>query len=708
MYTDSSNSPLAHMFKALTVHVRSSMDHSHDDNQEHSGFDLNGLLSQDPIINWDDIHRHIQEHPYEVKDRYYRNESPLQLALRSTEYEEQCGYSLTLSDITREVEASNKPDDLTHKKLSINKIDVLKAIVNADPDIIHWRDDEGRTPLHTACYAGCSPEILQWLLDEEETIMQNVGETDANATLRTDFPSGALPLHTVAACSSFQTKQDGAGMSESMYSRCVQQLQLCPVRIDITPTILSAYASTASIINANPEAVWGRDCEGELPLHSATTFGNVGSVLALLNAVEEQALILNDRQKSPLSCACERVVAFSVHKVENTGRSAAAARREEQNSFRVSIEREDPFGGDGGRLRSIPRRRGNAHLSSSITRIGQSSLRESATLGDQHGYGASARSSLSNPFVLSGGRLGMDGNQSNSDPLRFSFTSRRQPVHPVNGLKSLDLDGEEEFCKVELLVRAACGCLRDKRNSDEFYLVHQLINLDQTSEVVWHAACKYSHEVTLKDARGCVPLHLACERLVRFIVIEDEIEKQQSFSSESGSSDHSSTAGRTFAESFFLGESNHILDFHDHTNEESTSSQRNDMRQSTEQHIPSSNRRLSIAPRHEKSFAIEIINMLLFSEIFGSREMASLQNDAGRLPLHILICAVHWTDDDESHPIRSVIDANPLALETRDRSTGLFPFMLAATSTRENGNDLLIVETTFRLLLESPAVISLC
>ena len=708
----SSNS-FAYIFQARKAHVLRSMDHLDGDNQEHSGFDLRGLLSQDPIKSWGAIHEYIQEHPHEVKDRYYRNESPLQLALRSTEYEEQCGYFAAFGDIPLEVvEASSKPDDLTYKKPSVNKIDVLKAITDADSDIIHWRDDEGRTPLHTACYTGCSSEILQWLLDEEEAVMQNSSETDKNATLRTDFPSGALSLHTIAGCSSFQIKQDGAGISESVYSRCIQRFQLCPVQIEITPTILSAYASTATIINANPQAVWDRDCEGELPLHSATSFGNVGSVLALLSAVEEQALILNDRQKSPLSCACERVVAFSVHKKENIGRSAAAARREEQNSLRVSIDREDPFGDDGDGRGIVARRRANANLTSSTNRAGRLNLRESTTSGDQQGYGTSVRSSLSNPFVLSGGRFGMDANQSNNDPLRFSFTSPRQPVHPINGLGALDLDGEEEFCKVELLARAACGFLHDNRNGDEFFLVHQLINLDQTPEVVWHAACKYSHEVTLKDARGCVPLHLACERLARSTVVKNdhEIEKQQSFSSESGhSSDHSFTAGRTFVESFLLGGSSHLFEFHAHVNEESSSSLRDDVRESNEHRMPSSSRRLSIAPRHEKKFAVEIINMLLFSEKFGSKEMASVQNDVGRLPLHIIVDAVHWTgDNDESHPIRSIIDAYPPALEVRDMSTGLFPFMLAASTTIEEGNDLLVVETTFRLLLESPAVISLC
>ena len=53
------------------------------------------------------------------------------------------------------------------------RIDVLQALVDADPTSIHSRDVEGRTCLHTACAEGRSAEILRWLVQVEEEEYQS-------------------------------------------------------------------------------------------------------------------------------------------------------------------------------------------------------------------------------------------------------------------------------------------------------------------------------------------------------------------------------------------------------------------------------------------------------------------------------------------------------------------------------------------------------
>ena len=103
--------------------------------------------------------------------------------------------------------------------------------------------------------------------------------------------------------------------------------------------------------------------------------------------------------------------------------------------------------------------------------------------------------------------------------------------------------------------------------------------------------------------------------------------------------------------------------------------------------------------------------MLLCSNKFGDKEMASVRNRAGLMPLHIILEAVTWTDDGDEHnpnPVKSLINAYPRALESRDGLTGLYPFMIPSTNqllAEEEG--LSITETTYRLLVDSPAVISL-
>jgi hypothetical protein len=123
----------------------------------------------------------------------------------------------------------------------------------------------------------------------------------------------------------------------------------------------------------------------------------------------------------------------------------------------------------------------------------------------------------------------------------------------------------------------------------------------------------------------------------------------------------------------------------------------------------------SAPPTHEVSSAVEIMHMLLYSKDFGSKEMAAVSDNEGRLPLHIILENIQWIencDQESPHPIKSLIDANPYALECRDGLTGLYPFMISAMSSRNSvsteDNDLAVVETTYRLLVASPAVLSIC
>ena len=630
--------------------------------------DLFSLLSHDPITNWEPIYRRLRDHPKEARERCYRNESCLQLALKATEQNESYNHPSPNYDVSCGV---------------IRRIDVLKEIVNADPHAIHWRDDEGRTALHTACSAGRSYEVLQWLLDAENDIIQNSrGNLDSNATLRTDFPGGALPLHSIASCSSFDDsyfRMDHT-LEDCMYAKCLEHFERCPAQVKITPRIMAAYASTTTIIQANPKAIWEKDCEGELPLHSAASFGDVGCVLALLAASDNgQALVLNDRQKSPLSCACERIVAFSVHRKEDTRTSIALARRSEINSLRVSIDRDDPFE-DLKEGRSKTSGRGRDNLVSSNNEFRGLGLRESIS----GWHGASVRSSFTSSFVLSGGRFGVD--QSNIDPFRVSCSLSRRPVHPVIGLDELDEDVDEEFLKVELLARAACGV-------GDFYLLHELIKLDQPPEVVWQAACKNPLQVSTKDDLGRTPLHLACERLVRAV-------SECCSSNNSVVESENSTAGGAFSwhDSPALDESSLFA-----------SAPRQDESRDDELNT-SQSERLSIMSKNEVSTSSEIINMLLCSSKFGDKEMASVRNSAGRMPLHIILEAVTWTndgDEDNPNPVKSLIDAYPRALESRDGLTGLYPFMIPSTNQLLTEEGLSVIETTYRLFVDSPAVISL-
>ena len=90
---------------------------------------LHSLLTH-TISDWGIIHRYIKRHPSKARERYYRNESPLQLALRAKE---------RMSRVR-----------LTEGAEAIGRMHVLQALVDADPSCIHSRDSEGK----------CMPELI--------------------------------------------------------------------------------------------------------------------------------------------------------------------------------------------------------------------------------------------------------------------------------------------------------------------------------------------------------------------------------------------------------------------------------------------------------------------------------------------------------------------------------------------------------------------
>ena len=739
----------------------------HHDCHEHS---LHTLLSS-PIDDWRMVYDRIQHYRHEARERYYRNESPLQLALKAREI--------------RSCPNSNRGKSFDCG-VEVNRIHVLQALVDADPSCIHSRDEEGRTCLHTACTAGLTEDILQWLIKEEEcrqlrnTVndMQSTNSEGRNVTLRTDYPGGALPLHAVAACSTFDCT---SALADSSIAN-EDYINNYPIQCSITPNILSAYASTTVIRQMNPLAVLDRDCEGEIPLHAAASWGNVGSVLSLLfGAAETQstfnkeqcrelakvaALTEDDRKKTPLDRACQRVAATCVH-VKKTRNNSMAS----MSSFRRSINRDDPF---------------EASNNFGSNSEGRRSLLRSSRTGSGRrripGCGSSFRASISSSFV----GLDFDDNDQDNDDqpgsvngaseLRASFVSPRRPIHPVRGLQPLDSDGDEEIAKVEMLARAACGYFEvlgtgnedanaiksmgldaqpltqrkmhpetlsnASKTVDCFQLLHATITLGCPPEIVWHSAAKNPNQVEEKDSAGRVPLFLASERLVslysRLLMKEDptEIDGEESEDdvSATDAAGHVDTNSE-FVESLLLGGDPSVklgsatfsVQSDQRTLPPSSPESSSILEKKETPGIQPSTNCNDNATKEEILLTLEVMNMLLHSPNFGQSEMASMSNDEGRLALHIVLEAgVQWLEDDllaatVSHDLDMdpqpavglLVEAYPRALETKDSLSGLYPFMIAAASTRGASNEVeeecpRQLETVYQLLLKAPNAIGLC
>lgn len=101
-----------------------------DNNRDGNIIGLHSLLTH-TISDWGIIHRYIKRHPSKAQERYYRNESPLQLALRARE-------------------RRNKVGATSEGVKAIGRIHVLQALADADPSSIHSRDSEGK----------CMPKLI--------------------------------------------------------------------------------------------------------------------------------------------------------------------------------------------------------------------------------------------------------------------------------------------------------------------------------------------------------------------------------------------------------------------------------------------------------------------------------------------------------------------------------------------------------------------
>ena len=284
---------------------------------------------------------------------------------------------------------------------------------------------------------------------------------------------------------------------------------------------------------------------------------------------------------------------------------------------------------------------------------------------------------------------------------------------------------------MEMLARAALGQFNvgSCRSDDSCpSLLHSIIELGCPPELVWHSAAKYPHEVEKLDKSGKSPLFIAGEKmsdLLRLrrerIAVSDFIPQQEAADGESGLADSDgSEASETAAaknsfRSLFLENDNQVN--LDELIANALSSQ-------LEGEPPNVTEE---ATRGKVNADIlmyqEIIDMLIKSRVFGKPAMASIPDNSGRLPIHLLLEAgglwISHRSDDESntidtarqdpHIIDTLIDANPQALLIRDYETGLFPFMIAATSNTEGANESKKeLETIFRLLLESTEVMSYC
>ena len=95
----------------------------------------------------------------------------------------------------------------------------------------------------------------------------------------------------------------------------------------------------------------------------------------------------------------------------------------------------------------------------------------------------------------------------------------------------------------------------------------------------------------------------------------------------------------------------------------------------------------------------EIIDLLLNSEECGDASAARIANNNRRLPLHLAVESGRTLNNG----VESILRAEPLALQTRDMETRLYPFQLAAIPTFgwDNSN----IDTIYSLLFAAPNVI---
>ena len=477
------------------------------------------------------------------------------------------------------------------------------------------------------------------------------------------------------------------------------------------------------MLNEYPQAIWEVDCEGEIPLHAAASWGSVGSVFSLLvgagendnHAFAKAALKYDDRRKTPLDRACERLISMSM--------AREPPRVNTNSNLRQSLIRDDPF-----------------DTSNSLDEGRESLQRSSSQRGRRRipGCGSSFRSSLSSSFVLGRGDSLTDVGE---QLLRDSFVSPRRQVDPIYGLELLDSDGLEELAKIELLARAGYGFFETKMyNNDNFQLLHAVIALGCSPEIVWHVCATKKHQLEEKDEFGRSPLLLAFERLGSLYSQQHQSSKALTGMGESlhvqvytneeatniGNEESMDEACCSVVESLLTG--GNLLK-NSHNVSESPTTQQPQLQRSQESSNvdevdseDSSDNNI----KEQLSLSNEVISILLKSSLFGRPNMASVANLDFRLPMHIILEAgVLWVDNDDditegdsdrqssSNVVQLLVEVCPHALEIKDGTSGLYPFMIAAiakdTSESEvEEEDTKQLETIFQLLLKAPNTISLC
>ena len=117
-----------------------SIEDDDDDDGDGGIIGLHSLLSH-TIEDWSVIYHYIQRqrNSEKARERYYKNESPLQLALRARER-------------IKEVEGE------------IGRINVLRALVDSDPKSICSRDNEGKCYISAlSCPSDVFPKLIELL-----------------------------------------------------------------------------------------------------------------------------------------------------------------------------------------------------------------------------------------------------------------------------------------------------------------------------------------------------------------------------------------------------------------------------------------------------------------------------------------------------------------------------------------------------------------
>ncbi|EJK56363.1 hypothetical protein THAOC_23766, partial [Thalassiosira oceanica] len=95
------------------------------------------LLAGDRRRDWSAVRDHVLSHPSSAAAPYYRDETPLQLALRARER-------------TRRAEKGHRDANAEDQPGEVTRIEALEALAAADPpSLLGRRDAEGRTALHT-------------------------------------------------------------------------------------------------------------------------------------------------------------------------------------------------------------------------------------------------------------------------------------------------------------------------------------------------------------------------------------------------------------------------------------------------------------------------------------------------------------------------------------------------------------------------------